>query len=108
MCVSGGELHHDDGVVAEAVHVKLVGKRRAGIFNDYIAAIENQALKYPRIGSAYAEHLYATTDDLFSTSGHPPDTFVAGALAFDCYGAQVTPIISPRGPQRTDGGWRRP
>lgn len=66
--------------------VTLVGQTRSDIFTDYIAGIENDALRYPMIGFAYDQHRYCTLDDLFRTGHqfHAPDSFVAGAMAWFC------------------------
>lgn len=61
--------------------ITLNGAVRATIFTDYISAIENGMILYPRIELAYHEHKYVTMDDLFG-KGHPPDSFVAGAVAW--------------------------
>ena len=54
------------------------------LFNEYIAAIEGGHVLYPRINYAYDEHRYVTENDLFG-SGHTPDSFVAGALAWSLH-----------------------
>ncbi len=61
--------------------VNLVGLRRTNLFRDWIVAIESGDFLAPRIEYAYSEHKYCTNDDLFG-SGHPPDPFVAAALAW--------------------------
>lgn len=61
--------------------IMLVARLRSDIFSEYIAGIERKDLLAPMIESMEAEHRYATNDDLYG-SGHPPDTFVAGALAY--------------------------
>ncbi len=71
-----------DGYISvEATGVKLVGKDRADIFTEYIAGIENGECLAPYIEYTAKEHKHASTDDLFG-GGHPPDTFVAGAMAY--------------------------
>lgn len=95
----GGKMVHDatgvgdvvDDVIKEIVPRKQVeqvkpiimssGRDRQNMFNEYIAAIEQDAIRYPRIKYAYDEHRYVTSDDLFGR-GHPPDSVVAGALAW--------------------------
>ncbi len=57
------------------------GRTRQDLFANYISAIENDRVRYPRIASLYRDHLYVTWDDLFG-AGHPPDSFVAGAIAW--------------------------
>ncbi len=58
--------------------------RRAQLFNDYIVAIENRRLLAPRIDRAWEDHRAVSRADLFG-GGHPPDSFVAGALAWSCH-----------------------
>jgi hypothetical protein len=57
------------------------GRARQDFFSEYISAIENDDIRYPRIEHAFAEHKYVTLDDLFG-KGHPPDSVVAGAMAW--------------------------
>ncbi len=64
--------------------VVLVGQRRREIFSAYVVGVEKGEVEYPRIDHAYREHLYCRVDDLYreGETFHPPDTFVAGALAY--------------------------
>lgn len=92
----GGILVHDATGVGDVVDdmlewpreyvkaIKLVGRERELIFNDYISAIENDELRSPRIEFPYGEHKYVTWEDLFGggKKNHPPDSFVAGAMAW--------------------------
>lgn len=95
----GGKFVHDgtgigdvvDDIIKETVpsgmrsQVKTVimsaGRERSSMFADYVAAIENDDIRSPRIEYAYDEHRYVTVDDLYGT-GHPPDSVVSGALAW--------------------------
>jgi hypothetical protein len=86
----GGALVHDatglGNVINDLLEHKchgelLVGRNRLDLFSEYIAALENRELIAPRIDYMYREHKYCLNDDIFG-SGHPPDTFVAGALAW--------------------------
>jgi hypothetical protein len=86
----GGKACHDStgigGVVDDyqtvgAEAVVLTGQVRADVFTDYIAAIENGSIVSPAIRYCEGEHRYCTNDDLRG-SGHPPDSFVAGAMAY--------------------------
>jgi hypothetical protein len=54
------------------------------VFSDWIVAIENGEVEAPRIEFMYREYLYTTVDDLYGhgTTSHPPDSFVAGAVAW--------------------------
>lgn len=71
----------EDYKTVEAEPVILVGQTRGDVFTQYIAAIEHGAIESPKIRYCEAEHRYCTNDDL-KGSGHPPDSFVAGALAY--------------------------
>jgi hypothetical protein len=58
------------------------GRARADLFNEYISAIESGDLSFPMIEYVYSEHKFVTNDDLFTSAGHPPDSFIAGAIAW--------------------------
>ena len=86
----GGVSFHDATGLGEVVNdyqtvgasgVKLVGQIRANIFSQYIVAIENGSIESPLIEYDEAEHRYCSNGDLHGV-GHPPDSFVAGALAW--------------------------
>jgi hypothetical protein len=89
----GGDAQHDetglgavvDGYLTQrALGVQLVGRTRSDLFSNYISAIERGSLVAPRIQFMYKEHLYCRVGDLYG-AGHPPDSFVSGALAtVDC------------------------
>lgn len=66
---------------AGAKPVILTGQTRSDTFTQYIAAIENGAIVSPRIRHCENEHRYCTNDDLRG-GGHPPDSFIAGAMAY--------------------------
>jgi hypothetical protein len=65
----------------DVVGAVLGGQWRNDMLSDYITAIEVGSIKYPLIHYAYAEHKYATTDDIYG-KGHLPDSICAGALAW--------------------------
>ena len=71
----------DDYQVAGAEGVVLAGQTRSDVFTKYIAAIENGTIQSAAIRYCENEHRYCTNEDLMG-SGHPPDSFVAGAMAF--------------------------
>ena len=89
-----GPVAHDatggGTVVAEYVHLpqvkdfQMTGRRRRDLFINYVAALERREMKMPRLEPFYTEHKYCRVDDLFG-GGHPPDTVVACALAFEAY-----------------------
>lgn len=59
----------------------LTGRNRVGLFSDYVAAIESGNILGPRISWVYDDHRYCRVADLWG-EGHPPDSVVAGALAW--------------------------
>lgn len=86
-----GKSQHDRTGLGNVIHdfqekksagVVMVGARRKALFSNYIAAIEDGMFIAPYIRSMYDEHKYAEVRELFG-SGHPPDTLVAAALAYD-------------------------
>jgi hypothetical protein len=86
----GGVACHDatglgdvvDGYLTQpAAGIILVGRTRADLFSNYISTVEQGGLVAPMIRFLHAEHAYATIDDLYGAR-HPPDGFVAMALAW--------------------------
>ena len=74
----------DDMIEYDRKKVKptvLRGRERETVFTEYIAGIEQYGIRSPRIQFPYSEHKYVTHKDLYG-SGHPPDSFIAGALAW--------------------------
>ena len=65
---------------ADSEGIVLVGRDRSEVFAGHIHSIEHHEVTSPRIDFLHAEHKYVTTDDLYG-DGHPPDSFVAAALA---------------------------
>lgn len=79
------------------------GRARSDMFTEYIAAIESGDIVWPRIMYAYEEHKYATVADLFGT-GHPPDTFIVGSLAWSTHKLKrVHRAVTPIGMTKTPG-----
>jgi len=94
MQMYGGILVHDSTGIGNVISdfltherkyirdVTMVGSKRVEMFNDYIAAVEQHSFKSCMIDYAHSEHKYLTLDDLFGR-GHPPDSVVADALAWN-------------------------
>jgi hypothetical protein len=63
----------------------MTGDKRAILLSDYVNAIEKGTWRIPRIPSAWLEHKYCSTGDLYSGGQrkefHLPDTVCAAALA---------------------------
>src|SRR5439155_19748000 len=64
--------------------VLMVGRDRANILTEYIAAIERAEVVAPLIKSMESEHRLASVDDVFGAGQgkHLPDTIAASALAW--------------------------
>lgn len=87
----GGHSAHDatgvGNVVADYLDVPSTGfdfsrrKRRDEMLSDYVAAIEDGRIVFPRVEWAYREHKFASYDQLYG-AGHLPDSIAAGALAW--------------------------
>jgi len=59
----------------------MVGRARHDMFSTYAVALQQGAIVYPMIEYVYNEHRYCRVDDLYG-AGHPPDSLVAGTLAW--------------------------
>ena len=108
----------DDLLTVSAEPFDMVGRQRADLLSEYITALENGDLVWPRddsnpaLQAAYAEHKYATRDDVYKGSKdgtgthHLPDTISAGALAWraasqpEAQGIMNDPTPDPQAPQR--------
>jgi len=71
----------DDYLVEDAEGVMMVGRRRDELLNEYIIAVEDQLLQFPKILTLYNDHKFVSRNDLWG-AGHPPDGFVASAMAW--------------------------
>ena len=80
------------------------GRERDAFYTEYIAAIEHDDLRYPRITYAYDEHRYVTPEDLYTGKGHAPDSVVAGALAWSARRKTIT-LAAPGGGTRARSPW---
>jgi hypothetical protein len=80
----------DDLLKIDAEAFDFVGKQRNEMLSEYISAIEQGRLVWPKdpdnvaLEAAHKEHLYSQVKDVYGTSdeGHLPDTVSAGALAW--------------------------
>lgn len=112
----GGILAHDATGLGDVVDdlitydrrlvkdIVLRGREREATFTEYIAGIEQLGLRSPRIEYAYNEHKYVTQKDLFG-AGHPPDTFIAGALAWSTRRKLFLPTLSPANIGVRESAW---
>ncbi len=98
-----------DSMITVSVDPVILGGGQSGVrtklFNDYIMAIEQDGLTGVRVEAAWYSHYYLTKNDLWG-SGHPPDDFVAGALAWGLRSELIDPglqIGGPVGPSVVEG-----
>lgn len=80
---------HADYKLLQQMKVKvqgtiLVGRERDGLLSEYIADVEQTAIKSPRIEYLYNQHKYATRAEIFGSrdEGHLPDGLCSVALAW--------------------------
>jgi hypothetical protein len=83
----------------------LRGRERETVFTEYIAGIEQFGIHSPRVMFCYNEHKYVTQKDLFG-SGHPPDTFIAGALAWSMRKRNYKFNVRPGSIIREESPWK--
>ena len=74
-----------DYIEQGADNIKMVGRRRADLFSEYIAGIERGEIIAPMIKFMETQHRLCSVDDLYG-AGHPPDSLVAGAMAYKAAG----------------------
>jgi hypothetical protein len=98
-----GRANHDGNGIGDVVAGYLTvkaeavaesGRLRTETLNNYINAIERGMILSPYIRSMYEEHAGARVNDLYGT-GHLPDSFQAGALAYRA--ATKIPILKRAG-----------
>lgn len=105
----GGVIHDHLHVAAEPFN--MVGRDRADLLTEYIAALENGEVIWPRndpdpdrhaaLQMAYSEHKYATRDDVYKGSKdgtgkhHLPDSISSAALAYRAAKAVVAASSTP-------------
>ena len=78
-----------EGYLEHAVDgITMVGRGRADLFSEFIAAVERGEIISPFITSLESQVRFCTHADLYG-AGHPPDGFVALALAYHAVGLFV-------------------
>lgn len=99
------------GVVADLIdgqvwNFQMTGRQRDDMLSEYVAAVENDQVKAPRITDLYLEHKYASWEDLFSRSQeyHLPDTVCSAALAWKVVGGRF-PATAGIGLPKVDSNW---
>lgn len=102
----GGKIMDDflnpEGSEGGTQGVDMAGKRRQNLFTDWILAIEHEEVVSPRIMVLYGQHKYVTNDDLKpGGDGHPPDGFVACAMAYKASIGSTRPLDLVSGARAT-------
>lgn len=102
--VLGDMIDYDEKLIEDFV---MVGSARTLLFNEYIKAIESGEIQSPRVMYAYNEHKYVTVKDLYGP-GHPPDSVVAGALAWSARDRirAGTRVMAPVSVTRDGSPWK--
>ena len=113
----GGQFTHDNTGVGDVVDdvlrdivprpwlrrirpITMNGQARSNLFTEYISAVEDHKIVCPRVELAYNEHRFVTMDDLYGR-GHPPDTIVAHAMAWQGKARRKAVALAlPRGDTR--------
>lgn len=95
------DLAEFDGLIDQV----LVGRRREALFSDWISAIESKKIVHPRIEWMFDEHRYVRLEDIYGR-GHPPDSFVMGALAWSLRERFEIVLAAPTGFTRSESPWR--
>ena len=108
-----GPLYHDGTGVGNVVHdylnvdrpnsIVMTGRVRSELFSDYIQGIESNEFISPMVDFAYSEHKFVSIDDLYG-KGHPPDSVVAGAMAWA--GRKKKIVISIPSSSTKSSHWR--
>jgi hypothetical protein len=86
----------------------MVGRERDDLLSEYVAAVERDLVRAPRIPSAYTAHLYCSVEDLYMHreyySSHLPDEVCSMALCWHLAkrGVLIGPDVVPRSEEPSD------
>lgn len=78
----------------DAQPVQMVGRARADLLSEYIAAIERGEIEAPFIDFMESEHRLASVEDVYGGghSAHLPDSIAAMAVAYHALGKVLPPL----------------
>lgn len=84
----------------------MAGRDRDNMLSEYVAGVENDKIRAPRISSIYKEHLYCSVEDLYARGKdfHLPDSVCSAALAWKLVSHKF-PVVAPVGLPKTDMSW---
>ena len=98
----------NDLLDSRAVKFVMVGRERDDLLSEYVAAVERDLVRAPRIPSTYTAHKYCTVEDLYMHreyySSHLPDEVCSAALAWHLAkrGVLIGPDVVPRSEEPSD------
>ena len=98
----------NDLLDSRATKFVMVGRERDDLLSEYVAAVERDLVRCPRIPSAYSAHKYCTVEDLYMHreyySSHLPDEVCSMALAWHLAkrGVLIGPDVVPRSEEPSD------
>ena len=98
----------NDLLDSRATKFVMVGRERDDLLSEYVAAVERDLVRAPRIPSAYGAHKYCTVEDLYMHreyySSHLPDEVCSMALAWHLAkrGILIGPSVVPRSEEPSD------
>jgi hypothetical protein len=95
-----------DFIDARARNFLMSGAKRDNMLSEYVAAVENDKVRAPRIPSIYKATLYASTDDLYSRGKefHLPDEVCSSALAWHLVNKRAV-AAEPIGIKHENDNW---
>jgi hypothetical protein len=72
---------------------QMIGMQRDNMLSEYIAAVENDKWRAPRVGVFYKNHLYASVDSLYARGKefHLPDEICSMALVWRMVSKRAIP-----------------
>lgn len=84
----------------------MAGRPRSDMLTEYVGAVERGKISAPRIDSVYKEHLFCSTEDLYSSGKefHLPDSVCMAALAWVLVSYKF-PLVDPYGLAKSDTNW---
>ena len=98
----------NDLLDSRATKFVMVGRERDDLLSEYVAAVERDLVRAPRIPSAYSAHKYCTVEDLYMHreyySSHLPDEVCSMALCWHLAkrGVLIGPSVVPRSDEPSD------
>lgn len=107
------EMIHDGtglgSVVADLIDGRawdflMTGKQRDDMLSEYVAAVENDQVRAPKISTLYTRTKYCTVEDLYARGEkyHLPDEVCSSALAWKLVSGRFPAVMPFASPKRDD------